>query len=156
MQDVAEAVRRGVREGQQAVVGRVIDVKGFSTLPGDVLVAVDSDGTQHGQVLGRPGAEQLQAAAAAMFAAGASGLETLTIAIHGKEVAEVGLSCGGQAELLLQPVATIPEMFWELLAGRAPVALLTRIEGPGAGPGAMVVDRDGQSWGSLEIGRAHV
>jgi xanthine dehydrogenase accessory factor len=124
-------------------------VKGFSTLPGDVLVAVDSDGTQYGEVLGRPGAEQLQAAAAAMFAAGASGLETLTIAIHGKEVAEVGLSCGGQAELLLQPVATIPGMFWELLAGRAPAALLTRIQGPGAGPGAMVVDRDGQSWGSL-------
>ena len=149
MQEVAEAVRRGVREGQQAVVGRVIDVKGFSTLPGDVLVAVDSDGTQYGEVLGRPGAERLQAAAAAMFAAGTSSLETLTIGIHGKEVAEVGLSCGGQAELLLQPVATIPEMFWELLAGRAPVALLTRIQGPGAGPGAVVVDRDGQSWGSL-------
>ena len=37
MQDVAEAVRQGVRGGQEAVVGRVIDVKGFSTLPGDVL-----------------------------------------------------------------------------------------------------------------------
>ena len=44
MQDVAAAVRQGVREGQEAVVGRVIDVKGFSTLPGDVLVAMDSAG----------------------------------------------------------------------------------------------------------------
>ena len=29
MQDVAEAVRQGVREGHAAVVGRVIDVKGY-------------------------------------------------------------------------------------------------------------------------------
>jgi xanthine dehydrogenase accessory factor len=149
VQDVAEAVRKRVREGQEAVVGRVIDVKGFSTLPGDLLVAVDSAGTQYGEVLGRPGAERLQAAAAAMFGAAAPGLETVTIAIHGKDIAEVGLSCGGQAEVLLQPVSTIPEMFWELLAARTPAALLTRIEGPGAGPAALVVDRNGQSWGAL-------
>ena len=43
-------------------------------------------------------------------------------------------------------------MLWELLAARAPAALLTRIEGPGAGPAAQVVDRDGQSWGSLGDG----
>ncbi len=152
MQDVAAAVRQGVREGQEAVVGRVIDVKGFSTLPGDVLVAVDSDGTQHGEMLGRPGAEQLRRAAATMLAAAAPGLETVTISIHGKEVEEVGLACGGQAELLLQPASTIPEMLWELLAARAPAALLTRIQGPGAGPAAQVVDRDGQSWGSLGDG----
>ena len=149
MQDVAEAVRTGVREGQAAVVGRVIDVKGFSTLPGDVLVAVDSAGTQYGEMLGRPGAERLQAAAAAMFGAGPPGLETVTIAIHGKDVAEIGLSCGGQAEVLLQPVSTIPGVLWELLAARAPAGLLTRIQGPDAGPAAMVVDRHGQSWGSL-------
>jgi xanthine dehydrogenase accessory factor len=152
VQDVAEAVRQGVREGQEAVVGRVIDVKGFSTLPGDVLVAVDSTGTQHGEMLGRPGAERLRTAAAAMLAAGAPGLETLTISIHGQEVAEVGLACGGQAELLLQPASTIPAELWELLAARAPAALLTRIQGPGAGPAAQVVDRDGQSWGSLDGG----
>jgi xanthine dehydrogenase accessory factor len=135
------------------VVGRVIDVKGFSTLPGDVLVAVDAAGRQYGEVLGRPGAERVQAAAAAMFAGGgAPRLETVTVAIHGKEVAEVGLSCGGQAELLLQPAATIPDMLWELLASRAPAALLTRIEGAAAGPAAMVVDRDGRNWGSLGAG----
>jgi xanthine dehydrogenase accessory factor len=142
-------VRKGVRAGQQAVVGRVIDVKGFSTLPGDVMVAIDAAGIQHGEVLGRPGAERLQAAAAAMFAGGEPRLESVTIAIHGKEVAEVGLSCGGQAEVLLQPVAAIPDALWDLLASRAPAALVTRIDGPEAGPAAMVVDRDGQAWGSL-------
>jgi xanthine dehydrogenase accessory factor len=125
----------------------VIDVKGFSTLPGDVLVAVDSAGTQYGEVLGRPGAERLQAAAAAMFGASPPALETVTIAIHGKDIAEIGLSCGGQAEVLLQPVSTIPEVFWDLLAARAPAGLLTRIQGPDAGPAAMVADPHGPSWG---------
>jgi xanthine dehydrogenase accessory factor len=147
--DVAEAVRRGVREGREAVLGRVVDIKGFSTVPGDGLVAIDAAGVQYGEVLGRPGAERLQAAASAMFASGPSRLETVTVKIQGKDIAEVGLSCGGQADILLQPVAAIPGEFWELLADRAPAALVTRIEGPGAGPAAMVVDRDGRWWGSV-------
>jgi xanthine dehydrogenase accessory factor len=40
-------------------------------------------------------------------------------------------------------------MLWDLLAARAPAALLTRIQGRDAGPAAMVVERDGRSWGSL-------
>jgi xanthine dehydrogenase accessory factor len=130
-------------------VGRVIDVKGFSTLAGDGLVAVDAAGTQYGDMLGRPGAERLQGAVAAMFAAGLPGLETVTIAIHGKDIAEVGLSCGGQAELLLQPASTIPGVLWDLLVARAPAALVTRIAGSEAGPAALVVNREGETWGSL-------
>jgi xanthine dehydrogenase accessory factor len=100
-------------------------------------------------MLGRPGAARLRAAAGAMFAAGVPGLESVTISIHGQDVAEVGLSCGGQAEVLLQPVSAIPSVLWDLLADRAPAALLTCIAGPAAGPAAMVVDRAGRTWGSL-------
>lgn len=149
MQDVAAAVRTQVEEGRQAVLGRVVDIKGFSTLPGDGLVAIDDRGTQYGDILGRPGAERLQAAASALLAGGPPRLETVTVAIHGKEVEEIGLACGGQADVLLQPVASIPGQLWDLLAARAPAALLTRIEGPGAGPAALVVDRDGGAWGGL-------
>ena len=52
--------------------------------------------------------------------------------------------------MLLQPVASVPAELWDLMAGRASVALLTRIEGSGAGPAALVVDRDGRTWGGLE------
>jgi xanthine dehydrogenase accessory factor len=129
VQDVADAVRRGVREGREAVIGRVVDVKGFSTLPGDELIAIEAGGGHHGDLLGRPGAERLAAAASVMFAAGTPRLETVTIEIQS----------GG----------AIPERLWELLASRAPAALVTRIEGPSAGPAAMVVDRDGRTWGGL-------
>src|SRR5580658_8191183 len=136
MQEVAEAVREEVDQGRAAVLGRVVDVKGFSTLPGDGLVAIDAQGEQHGDILGRPGAEKLRAAAAAMLASTDPGLERVTISIHGPEIAEIGLSCGGQADVLLQPVGAIPRALWDLLSSRAPAALLTRIEGPGAGPAA--------------------
>lgn len=151
MQDVAEAVRQETGAGRQAVFGRVIGMEGFSTVPGDEFVAIDSAGTQHGDVLGRPGAETLQAAAQAMFASGAARLETVPVEIRGKQVAEVGLACGGKADILLQPTATIPPQLWDLLAARAPVALLTCIDGPGAGPEAVVVDRAGRSWGPTAL-----
>jgi xanthine dehydrogenase accessory factor len=150
VQDVGEAVRNEVQQGRTAILARVVDVKGFSTLPGDGLVAIDENGGLHGDILGRPGASRLQEAATSMFAQTTPSLDTLTIAIHGKEIDEIGLSCGGQAEVLLQPVGCIPDVLWDLLASRTPVALVTRIEGAGAGPVSMAVDGVGRSWGSVD------
>ncbi len=156
MQDVVEGVRNGLRTGRAAVMGRVIDLKGFSTVPGDGMVAIDATGTQYGDILGRPGAAQLKVAAEAMLSGGEPGLETVTIAIRDKDVTEIGLACGGQAQVLLQPVASVPAQLWDLLAGRAPVALLTRIEGAGAGPAGVVVDGTSQVWGGPGPGDAAV
>jgi xanthine dehydrogenase accessory factor len=149
MREVAEKVQAEVGQGGSAVIGRVIDVKGFSTLPVDELIAIYPDGSQHGDLLGRPGAERLGAAAAEMFGSGADRLKSVGIEINGKAVEEIGLACGGRAEVLLQPVEAIPTELWELLASRAPAALITRIEGPGAGTSSVVMDRDGRSWGEL-------
>src|SRR5579875_3878155 len=126
MQRVAEVVRRSVDEGREAVVGRVIDLKGFSTLPVDELVAIDDAGGFHGELLGRTGAERLGAAAAGMLSGGGK-LETVNVSIHGPAVKELGLACGGQAEVLLQPASAIPSQVWSLLAERAPVAMITVI-----------------------------
>jgi xanthine dehydrogenase accessory factor len=145
MEDIFDAVRHGT-----AVVARVVDTKGFSTVPVDELVAVDAAGRVHGDLLGRPGAEHLRTAAAALLSdGGPDRLATITIAIHGSDVAELGLSCGGQAEVLMQPAAAIPHQLWDLLAARVPVALVTRVDGVDAGPAALVVDGDGGVWGSL-------
>lgn len=145
---VADVVRRSLDEGRRAVVGRVIGLKGFSTLAVDELVAVDDRGGFHGELLGRPGADQLGRAAAAML--GEPGrLDTVNISIHGPTVKELGLSCGGQAEVLLQPADCIPVEVWVRLAERAPVAMVTVIDGPAAGPDALAVDREGQFWGRL-------
>ncbi|MBV9660962.1 MAG: XdhC family protein [Acidimicrobiales bacterium] len=151
MQEVAEVVSRSVDEGRKAVIGRVIELKGFSTLPVDELVAIDDAGGFHGELLGAPGAERLRSAAAAM---GFDRLETVPVEIHGPMVKQLGLACGGRADVLLQPVLSIPHQVWSLLAARAPVAMVTMIDGPGAGPAALAVDRAGQTWGALEGGGA--
>jgi xanthine dehydrogenase accessory factor len=146
VEQIAEAVRTALAEGRKTAIGRVIELKGFSTLPVDELIAIDSEGRQHGDILGRPGAEKLGPAAMEMLSAAEPGLRTVTVSIHGPQVAELGLACGGQAGVLLQAAEAIPPQLWSLLADRAPVALVTRLEGSGAGPAA-VVDRDGKSWG---------
>jgi xanthine dehydrogenase accessory factor len=132
----------------RAAVGRVIDLKGFSTLPVDEMVVVDEHGTIHGDLLGRPGADAI-GAVAKMLLDGPDRLETVIVEIHGPEVQELGLACGGRADVLLQPVDCIPEQFWVALDERAPIALVTIIDGPGAGPEALAVDREGRRSGSL-------
>lgn len=145
MKEIADAVQRS---GGSAVVARVVGLKGFSTLPIDQLVVVDSEGHQEGDLLGRPGAARLAQEASEMLSAGGSGEpRTLTISIHGKEVEEIGLSCGGQAEVLMQPVAPIPGQLWQRLSQRAPVALITPLAA-GGGSAVTVVDPDGNIWGA--------
>ena len=144
MREIAEAVRRS--DGA-AVVARVVGLKGFSTLAVDELIVIDRDGRQEGDLLGRPGAEKLGPAASELLSAAGGAHRLLEISIHGQDVGELGLACGGQAEVLMQPVSTIPAELWRLLDGRAPAALVTALSGEGA---PTVVDRSGNSWGPLK------
>jgi xanthine dehydrogenase accessory factor len=149
VQEVAEAVKDKVANGGTAVVGRVIGLKGFSTLPVDELVAIADDGTQHGNLLGDHGAQRLAPIAAQILADGGTALAEVPVEVHGSAVQELGLACGGRAEVLLQPASGIPSALWKLLTERAPAGLITRISGPDAGPDAVVVDRDGGRWGDV-------
>jgi xanthine dehydrogenase accessory factor len=145
--EVARAVLSA--SDRRAVAGRVVDIQGFSTWAGDELIVVDETGAQHGDVLGRHGATRMREASGALLAAETPRLGSVTVEIHGADVIEAGLSCGGRAELLLQPTAGIPVELWEHLARRAPVALLTRLDGPGASIQSVVVAADGTTWGTL-------
>lgn len=145
--EVAEGVRSWRAGGVPGVFARVLSLQGFSTWAGDELVAW-AGGQQYGDVLGRYGAEQLAAAGEAALAAGPR-LDRLVIDVHGSRIAEAGLACGGQAELLLQPTAAVPDSLWGALAGRAPVALVTVIDGRGAGPLGATVHPDGRVEGAV-------
>jgi xanthine dehydrogenase accessory factor len=122
----------------------------------DELVVVGEDGTLHGDVLGRHGADRVRRAAADLLAGGAPRLGSVVVELHGDAVIEAGLSCGGRAELLLQPTSGIPTALWEHLSQRAPIALLTRIDGDGASPSSLAVGADGTTWGALTGAEAAV
>ncbi len=146
---VAGAALEADSAGRPAVAGRVVDIQGFSTWAGDELIVVEATGTQHGWVLGEVGGRAVREAAMELLGAEAPGLGSVAVEIHGQEVIDAGLSCGGRAELLLQPTTGIPRLLWTRLSERAPVALLTRIEGPAGGPASMVVDVDGTTAGQI-------
>jgi xanthine dehydrogenase accessory factor len=149
MEQVASAVRTAAASGRRALVGRVIELKGFSTLPVDEMVVVDDGGAVHGNLLGRPGAEKMASAAATLFD-GPSRLATVPVTIHGPDVEELGLSCGGRADVLLQPASDIPAEFWAAVSARGPIALITVIAGSAASPSALAVAPDGRFWGELD------
>jgi xanthine dehydrogenase accessory factor len=144
MQDVIEVLRRQADQGRDAVVARVVEIEGFSTRPGDDLVAVDESGALHGSLLAGLGDAELKEAANALLSGHGSAATSLTVDIHDKQAVSAGLACGGRAHLLLQPASAIPAQLWQLLSARAPAALITGLDGGGQ---AWVVARDGRSWG---------
>lgn len=148
--EITKVQRDLAASGRPAVMGRVVDLKGFSTLPVDDLILIDADGTLQGEFLGRPGAATLGAAATALLGREGAELHKVGVEIHGPDVRELGLSCGGRAEVLLQPVASIPARFWSALDARAPVALVTVVDGPAAGPASLAVTPSGEVWGQLD------
>jgi xanthine dehydrogenase accessory factor len=148
LQQTAAQLEAWRAKGTRAVFARVVELQGFSTWSGDELVAVNEAGERRGDILGRYGAGRVAEAAADVLA-GPGTLFRLAIEVHGSRVADAGLSCGGQADLLLQPAEAVPEELWAALAARAPVALLTRIDGPGAGPAGTAVHPDGTWQGGL-------
>ncbi|MFJ7592196.1 hypothetical protein ACIQZO_33500 [Streptomyces sp. NPDC097617] len=49
------------------------------------------------------------------------------VSVRAAEAVAAKLTCGGQAEVLLQPLASIPAQWWELLGDGVGVALATRL-----------------------------
>ncbi len=129
-------------EGTRAAFARVIGLEGFSSWSGDELVGVNAAGELSGDILGRLGAERIASAGTELLD-GPRTLVPVTIEVQGKQVAEAGLSCGGSAHLLLQAADAVPPVLWEALRRRSSVALVTRLDGPEAGAGTVVVHPDG-------------
>lgn len=130
-------------------LARVVELTGFSAWAGDPLVAVEGSGGQVGDILGRFGTEALVPTVERLTP---ERFEVVELDIHGDMITEAGLVCGGQVSLLVQPAREIPADLWTALAGRAAVALVTRIEGPTAAPASMVVRADGSWSGALAVG----
>lgn len=147
---VAAEVKEWRQRGVRAAFARVVELEGFSSWSADDLVAVSEEGVCRGEILGRYGTERVNAAAGGLLSAPAS-LSRLTLEVSGPAIAAAGLDCGGRAELLLQSIDTVPTELWSSLAERTPVALLTRVEGAGAGPSGLVVHPDGGCAGQLEV-----
>jgi xanthine dehydrogenase accessory factor len=103
---------------------RVVGLRGISGQQGTTLAALTADEPIAGTVL--------SGVADPLLAPVERG-RLLSLQIGDEQAGRVGMSCGGVAQLLLQPVDEVPALAWRLLAEREPMCLVTELDGDLAG-----------------------
>ncbi|MBO4259163.1 XdhC family protein [Streptomyces griseorubiginosus] len=126
MRDLADTARQWAAEGRAAVLARPLTERGFGARqPADAML-IDADGQYHGRLY-RGAFDQRLVAEACAVPAGHTA-RVCEVAVHQEGVARAGLTCGGQAEILMQPLGAVPARWWELLGAGADVALVTWLD----------------------------
>jgi xanthine dehydrogenase accessory factor len=139
MRELAGTARQWAAEGRGGVLARPLTERGFGPKrPADALL-IDADGRCHGSLYRGAFDRRLAEEAAALTASGRTA-RVCAVSVHDDEVRRARLTCGGQAEILLQPLSAVPARWWELLAEGADAALLTRLDAPRTGAVSTVLD----------------
>ncbi|MGG8405658.1 XdhC family protein [Streptomyces sp. 12297] len=151
MRELVETARQWAGEGREAYVARPVTEQGFGPREPGGAVLVDPRGTCVGSLYRGVFDAELVTEAAAVPAGDSA--RVCSVSVHGGEAEAAGLTCGGQAEILLQPLASVPAQWWELLGRGAGAALVSRLDEAGTHVVSTVV-RPGQSGGSAAEQRA--
>ncbi|MEV7519751.1 XdhC family protein [Streptomyces sp. NPDC091371] len=125
MRDLVETARQWVAEGRAGYLARPVTEQGFGPRDPGGAVLVDARGECAGSLYQGVFDAELVAEAGAMGAGQTA--RVCEVSVRGAEAEEAGLTCGGQAEVLLQPLSAIPGEWWELLGRGVGVALVTRL-----------------------------
>jgi xanthine dehydrogenase accessory factor len=144
-ENVAGAVRRWRAAGTGAVLVRVAEYRGFGGGRRGELLALNAAGEQSGQLL-RGSIDDDVAAAARPVLAASAGATLVDVRVPGDRAVAAGLSCGGQATLIVADAGDLPDELWPALEQRESVALAVHAARPGRG---LLVIRDGLTAGSL-------
>ncbi|MDQ0994407.1 XdhC family protein [Streptomyces sp. V3I7] len=137
MRELADAARRWAAEGRPGVLARPITETGFGPRNLGEAVLIDADGHCHGSLYRGTFDDYLAAQAAALPEGDTACVRE--VAVHEEEVKRAGLTCGGQADVLLQPLHTLPTAWWDLLADGSDAALVTRLDASGTRAASTVV-----------------
>ncbi|MFD9009470.1 XdhC family protein [Streptomyces sp. NPDC059552] len=125
MRELVETARQWVAEGRAGVEGPPVTEHGFGPRDPAGALLVDARGECVG-TLYRGVFDAELAAEVAALPAGVTA-RVCEVSVRAAEAVEAKLTCGGQAEVLLQPLAAIPAEWWELLGDGVGVALVTRL-----------------------------
>ncbi|KJK49458.1 XdhC family protein [Streptomyces sp. NRRL F-4428] len=125
MRELVETAKRWVAEGRAGYLARPVTEQGFGPRDPAGAVLVDVRGECVGSLYRGVFDAELVAEAAAM-GPGATA-RVCEVSVAGDEAVAAKLTCGGQAEVLLQPLAAVPAEWWELLGEGVGVALVTRL-----------------------------
>ena len=127
--DAGDEVLRQIRTWRDSrrpvTLVRVVGLGGISGQQGTALAALTPDEPIAGTVLSGVADAQLAPVEQGRL---------LTLRIGDEQAGRVGMSCGGVAQLLLQPFDEVPAQAWQLLAEREPMCLITELNGDETGP----------------------
>lgn len=123
--EVLGRIRTWRDSGLPVTLVRVVGLRGISGHQGTPLAALTP---------GEPIAGTVLSGVADASLAPVEHGRLLSLSIGDEQASEVGMSCGGVAQVLLQPVAEVPTQAWQLLDDREPVCLVTELDGDAAGP----------------------
>ena len=148
MREFIDDLNRWRAAGQRYVLVRAVNVVGFGAGQYDNALIVNERNERCGAILRGLADADIAKAVEAVLDQGVPRIVTVRSATA--EAEDVGLSCGGSAQLLVHPARDVPDGLWrEIEAGR-PVALASVIRSDGQpGTGALVVQDDGSTAGSL-------
>ncbi|MFK0256789.1 XdhC family protein [Streptomyces sp. NPDC090445] len=125
MRGLVETARRWAAEGRAGFLARPVAEQGFGPRDPAGALLLDARGECAGSLYGGVFDAELVAEAGA-WPPGATA-RVCEVSVGAEEAAEARLTCGGRAEILLQPLAAVPAEWWELLAEGVGVALVTRL-----------------------------
>ncbi|MEV7614943.1 XdhC family protein [Streptomyces sp. NPDC089799] len=125
MRELVETARRWISEGRSAFLARPVTEQGFGPRDPSGALLIDTRGECAGSLYRGVFDAELAAEAAAVPAGVTA--RVCEVSVRRGEAEEAGLTCGGGAEVLLQPLAGVPAEWWDLLADGAGVALVTRL-----------------------------
>ncbi|HEX3425489.1 MAG TPA: XdhC family protein [Acidimicrobiales bacterium] len=137
--DTAGTVRRWLDSGHRVAFARVVSRTGFSGDTEMELLACNEHGEEAGGLLRGTVAEASAAALRKALDDPDAGASVLSARVKTEEAVGAGLSCGGSAQVLVQPAQTVPSVLWSALAEQHPVVLATGIQGRVADAGSLVV-----------------
>ncbi|WP_326588013.1 XdhC family protein [Streptomyces sp. NBC_01294] len=134
MRELVETARQWLAEGRAGYLARPVTEQGFGPRDPAGAVLVDARGECVGalyrgvfdaELIAEVGAIGAMGAAAGGVSGGTA--RVCEVSVRGPEAEAAKLTCGGQAEVLIQPLAAIPAEWWELLDEGVGVALVTRL-----------------------------
>ena len=137
MYTIADQAKRWLAEGKPVTIVRVTQLRGIASRErAEALASVPGEswvGTLLGGALDRQLARVLTDSDAA---------RTVELTLADDDARSAGLSCGGTARLLIQPVASLPSETWNRLNAREPICLVTQLDGDLIGPTTLYTRAD--------------
>uniref|UniRef100_A0AAU2JVU5 XdhC family protein n=1 Tax=Streptomyces sp. NBC_00049 TaxID=2903617 RepID=A0AAU2JVU5_9ACTN len=125
MRELAGTAQQWVAEGRAGYLARPVTEQGFGPRDPAGAVLVDARGECVGALYRGVFDAELVAEAGALGAG--KNARVCDVSVGAGEAVDARLTCGGQAEILLQSLDSVPAEWWELLGQGAGVALVTRL-----------------------------